>query len=546
MGTTTVVPPAAPAAGTPAPAPTPSPAPAPTPAPAPAPVATPAPETAPQGGAPPATPAAAPKAADYQGREAEFLRDMRVWRRDHPGEEPAQEAQPAEPAKPAEAAPEGAQPTEAQPEAGKPEEAPKLPQQPAPVTPEVLNQMIAENPGFKALLDDPANGALKGRLFAMARENAELGPIGRIFPDVASAEFAQKTANDFVGLRTSFETAETPEQFQSAFDSFVDQFRVYDPQGNPMNEADGSPRLAPDFYKFSDHFIGQYIDGSIADIEARLASNQYAQAEQKEADEHLLLAYKFIQEDAKAADRRQGEAAPSLDDLPPEQRTRLESWQKDLEDRERKLNESQQGQTKAQAQQARQQYTAELAHKSGARIKATVDQTVQELRDAGAYVPSYLLESPDGKTVPDFLKRVIDQFNERVRADALTRKNLVALEMAPPTPENLERRVSFMDKLYQKHLPGLVRGELNKITNRIADDLKQRNQERDAKAAQVTPEPRATGVARTPDAMSQEASMEEAKRQVKQQFGNTLDPGEFNARVLSKARQLRAAQRTGR
>ena len=54
------------------------------------------------------------------------------------------------------------------------------------VTPEVLSQMVTDNPDFGKLLE--ADSRLKGQLYKTAREAAELKPYREIFPDLDSAK----------------------------------------------------------------------------------------------------------------------------------------------------------------------------------------------------------------------------------------------------------------------------------------------------------------------------------------------------------------------
>jgi hypothetical protein len=50
------------------------------------------------------------------------------------------------------------------------------------VTPEVLSQMVTDNPDFGKLLE--TDSKLKGQLYKTAREAAELKPYREIFPDI--------------------------------------------------------------------------------------------------------------------------------------------------------------------------------------------------------------------------------------------------------------------------------------------------------------------------------------------------------------------------
>ena len=70
------------------------------------------------------------------------------------------------------------------------------------VTPEVLSQMVTDNPEFGKLLE--ADAKLKGHLYKTAREAAELKPYREIFPDLDSAKAAQDYSSTWMDVRETF------------------------------------------------------------------------------------------------------------------------------------------------------------------------------------------------------------------------------------------------------------------------------------------------------------------------------------------------------
>jgi hypothetical protein len=547
---TTPVAPSAPAAAAPSAAPTPAPVSTPvsTPVATPsAPVATPAsPVATPASPAAPSTASLPPNPKDFRGDQiAEFRQARAKYSAEHPewnGETPVEATDAPKTAAEAEAAVK----KDAQPEAGKTEEAAKAETQPElkaepgtdplaeepSLTPQALTELLGANQALNdALAADPK---AKGALYKMARENAELKPFADVFPDIESAKFAATTANEFVSLRAKFETATNPEQMATAFESFVDQFKIVDEKGQPVLNADGTPKLGDDYYAFMDHTIGRYIDGSIADIEKRIAGNQYPNEEAKEADENKLLAYKFIKdESANTAEP----AGLDLSGLSPEAREAFQKREADLKAREDALNGKQQGQSKQDQEKARTEHHQQYLRQTGQRIKGVFDATTKELREAGVLIPSFLLDSPDGKTAPQFVSRVIDQFKATTRADAKILRDRINLEKLPPTPENLARRVEYEDKLYQRMLPKLIKSELRNVSAKLKADIESQTKK---PGGNVSVEPKASGAAPTPQAWTQESSMEQAKKNVAEQTkGKFVDPGERNAMVLAEARRLR-------
>lgn len=161
-------------------------------------------------------------------------------------------------------------------------------------TPEVLAGWMEQHPSLKAALDGAPD--VKESLFSMARENAKAAPVMEIFPDVASAQFANETAGTFVELQTAFQmSAEDPESFPEAFSKFEDLFRLRDEKGEYVRDAQGNIRVGEDFNLLSTHLVGGFINGTLReceqaaqDIQKRLDSAVYPNAEARAADEQAL------------------------------------------------------------------------------------------------------------------------------------------------------------------------------------------------------------------------------------------------------------------
>ena len=353
MATTPVVPAAAPIAA-PAPAPTPaaatpaaSPAP-PTPA-SPAPAA-PSPTAQPTAGAPP-TPAAAPSgpqppaklnpgeygnATDSYMAEVQWKQDLAAFKEANPGvaiedespwtgtEAPPAETPAAEPGtetKTDETKPADAE-TPKPPEPGADDEPFGLDDAPAALTPQALNDLFKGDEALKAAVE--ANPAAKGALFKMARENAELSQFKGIFPNKDAATFARDTANRTVGLRSQFQMAETPEAMAGAFDSFVQEFAVVGPDGKQVMDATGNPVYGDDLYLFGEHVVDRYADSTLAEVEERIAANQYTDDAQRERDNDLKLALSIIKDDLHPADPAK-KADPDLSHLDEKTRTEVQA-----------------------------------------------------------------------------------------------------------------------------------------------------------------------------------------------------------------------------
>jgi len=398
--------------------------------------------------------------------------------------------------------------------------------------------MLTKNEALKAALD--AHPEQRNALMKMAREHAEFAPIAKHFPDENAAVFAKETAGNYVALQSSLMGAvQNPETAGAAYDMFLSHFQVVDKDGKPVMEADGvTPKLGDDYYIIADRTIDTWIKGSMEDLRARIDANKYTSEEARERDQQRLLAYQFLSEDAGDESAAPGDEL-DLSDIPEDKRARIEKMQKDLKDREAALNgKSKEQQTQEQTALVQKNNQA-FRSKAGAKAKAVIDSTVEAVRKAGAYVPAYLLESTDGKNPPPFVAKVMQQFQDSVMSDPKTRADLIDLELLPPTDEKVSRRVEYMDKLYQKTLPRLIKAELRAIAGKVKADVEAHTKK--ATSGTPTPEPR-NGSAPSPSSWTVETSIKEASRLVNEKFGDRIDQSTKNMYAQAAARYLRNGQ----
>ena len=121
----------------------------------------------------------------------------------------------------------------------------------------------------------------------------------------------------------------------------------------------------------------------------------------------------------------------------------------------------------------------------------------------------------------------------------MTKADLIDLELLPPSDEKLQRRVEYVDKLYQRSLPTLIKSELRSINAKLKADLEAHTKK--STTGQPTPEPR-NGSAPTPRSWTVESSIKEASRLVNEKFGKSIDQAEANVRAQVAARYIRNGQ----
>jgi hypothetical protein len=463
-----------------------------------------------------------------------FLDAHNAWERKRDGldQEPA----------PTEAAPaEG----EAQPAA----EAAKPAEPEAPLTPESLNALVQKSPELKAAID--ASPEVKNALFAMARTNAKLAPLGEIFPNKEAAEFAAQTSNTMVNLRTSFmEAIDNPESFPTAFESFADEFAIKDKDGNPVLDEQGNPTYGEDFEMLNDFVVDTYHDVEITDLEAAQQAGRFA-AGDGSADDMALQAFKYIKE--WKAGRGEGQKL-DLTGLPPDQVAVLEARERAIQEREDALNGKGKRQNAEQRKQERANYELAVQKKVGASVGSRLKAMKDADEAAGVFLPSYITEARDPETgISVFAKTLLDAFEEATygRTDRKTgkviggvasiRNKAAMLRNRPPSPEAEKARVDFMNELIDEHFPAIYEAKKREIQNKDIADRARRQGNVAVREQMAEREPKAGGGVGTPKPTNPEEAMKQAYAWVDQNMPD-LEPRERLFEALKKKNELTGAR----
>jgi hypothetical protein len=554
-------PPSAPAAPPPsAPAPSPAPPPA---APPSAPAATETPAVQP-GATQPAAPAApydpktAPKppvATDYPNTtdgQTEYATQMNRWFREHPeGEKSAVDAPPA-----AEQTPEQKALAESQPpDAPKPPAAPEV----AP-TPQALAEMMEKNPKFKEFME--SNPDVKGPVFKLARELAEVAPIREIFPSVDDAKFAQEYSSNMVGLKTaSLRLTNNPESAPQFLEMFDSQFARVDGQGNPVLDAAGKPTYDPDreavrgaIFNSEVQQFAQKFTGEIAELKTKLAGN-YPSDSARKADQTRLDNLEYATSALNVLDSiRDGSffeaGVPELPaDATPEQKAWFEGEQKKLADQRKELEDKQKGASKEERAAASAKFQSAVREDMGSSAGLVIGNALEAVMKSGVYIPQALLDQPylDDRGVEhpetkDIVVRLFRQFEKKLHTPGS--RTLMEMAQHDLLPENDQTRQIRKDWYAKQAVEilggdkGLVLKEVDRIqslvkldSKRQADMLTERN-----RVAQAEP---STGGSQLPAAASREQVLQAAEEAAKKDPGwAAANPTDRQARILTQVHRM--------
>ncbi len=450
-----------------------------------------------------------------------------------PAEAPAAETKPAEAETPA---PEGTA-----------EEQYSLAEEKA-LTPQALNDLIKGNEALKAALEsDPAT---KGALFKMAREHAELSQFKGIFPNAESAKFSRDTANRTVALRTQFQAAETPEGMAGAFDSFMQEFAVIGADGKQVVDDTGQPVYGDDLYLFGEHVVDRYADSTLAEVEARIAANQYASEADRERDNDLKLALSIIKDDLHPKDGTKPD--PDLSHLDENTRKDVQARLDEAKRIEAANAAAKNGAGKQSRDQVRKDGTAKFFSEAGKRTFDQVDNIIAGLRKAGAVIPDWQLNTPlPGTNISAFKNAVGSEIESFIKADPYEFNRQIQLEMqylANPTPENMQQRVKAFDGVLQSRDESgksLLNRIVTKLVRKYGAEVKGAAESAQAGTAPTASREPAQGGPVQPKAMSSDEAWRAAESLLAKEDKDwhSLSNSERLSRTFGRQRQLMTAKR---
>src|SRR5580658_786643 len=166
------------------------------------------------------------------------------------------------------------------------------------VTPEVLSQMVTDNPEFGKLLE--ADSRLKGQLYKTAREAAELKPYREIFPDLDSAKAAHGHSSTWIDVRETFLGSTSREGTMASLSKIAELSYERDPDGNIVMQ-NGKPVIGEDFFGFVDNVVGLDLEHRTQDVTSRLKANSYRSEEERNRDQRVKDALDTLREESAAS-----------------------------------------------------------------------------------------------------------------------------------------------------------------------------------------------------------------------------------------------------
>ena len=311
------------------------------------------------------------------------------------------------------------------------------------VTPELLSQMVSDNPEFGKLLE--ADSRLKGQLYKTAREAAELKPYREIFPDLESARTAQDHSSTWADVRETFLGSTTRDGALASLSKIAELSYERDADGNVVTQ-NGKPVIGEDFFGFVDNVVSLDLEHRAQDVSNRLQANLYRSEEDRARDQRVKDALDVLREETAAA-------SPALEAQPDALRRKSE----ELDRRERALNVRQHG----EKVEERRSFEQGLQREAQSRIDDGVSKIIANVEKQGGVVSPYL---------KNILPKAIGaKLIRKIQANPALQDQMHSLQRLPIGDASRQRRLAAIDRAVQQYLPEVAREELREAGVQIAN-----------------------------------------------------------------------------
>jgi hypothetical protein len=311
------------------------------------------------------------------------------------------------------------------------------------VTPELLSQMVTDNPDFGKLLE--VDSKLKGQLYKTAREAAELKPYREIFPDIDSAKAALDHSSTWIDVRETFLGSTTREGTMASLSKIAELSYEHDADGNVVMQ-NGKPIIGEDFFGFVDNVVALDLDHRAQDVTARLKANNYRSEEERTRDQRVNDALQLLREESAAA-------SPALEAQPDALRRKAD----ELDRRERALNVRQHG----EKVEERRSFENGLQTEAQTRIHDGISRIIANVEKQGGVVSPYL---------KNILPKAIGaKLIRKIQANPALQDQMHSLQRLPIGDASRQRRLAAIDRAVQQYLPEVAREELREAGVQIAN-----------------------------------------------------------------------------
>jgi hypothetical protein len=311
------------------------------------------------------------------------------------------------------------------------------------VTPELLSQMVTDNPDFGKLLE--SDSRLKGQLYKTAREAAELKPYRAIFPDIESAKTAQDYSATWIDVRETFLGSTTREGTMASLGKIAELSWERDGDGNVVTH-NGKPVIGDDFFGFVNNVVALDLEHRAQDVSARLKANTYRSEDERNRDQRVNDALMLLREESAAT-------SPALEAQPDALRRKAE----ELDRRERALNVRQHG----EQVEERRSFEQGLQTEAQTRIQDGISRILANVERQGGVVSPYL---------KNILPKAIGaKLIAKIQSNPALQGQMHSLQRLPIGDASRDRRLAAIDRAVQQYLPEIARAELREAGVQIAN-----------------------------------------------------------------------------
>src|ERR1700761_3216607 len=311
------------------------------------------------------------------------------------------------------------------------------------VTPEVLSQMVTDNPDFGKLLE--TDSRLKGQLYKTARDAAEMKPYREIFPDIDSARTAHDHSSTWIDVRETFLGSTTRQGTLASLSKIAELSYERDADGNVAMQ-NGKPVIGEDFFGFVDNVVGLDLEHRAQDVTTRLKANNYRSEEERNRDQRVKDALDVLREETAAA-------SPALEEQPEALRRKAE----ELDRRERALSLRQYG----DKVEERRTFENGLQAEAQTRISDGITKIIANVEKQGGVVSPYL---------KNILPKAIGaRLIQKIQANPALQEQMHSLQRLPIGDASRQRRLAAIDRAVQQYLPEVAREELREAGVQIAN-----------------------------------------------------------------------------